>query len=79
LIATFLAQGLEPMEAAALGAHAMGRSADIAARRVGARALRPMDVVAALSDLWRSWSRQGRAPAVLEPPVLHHLDAPARL
>ncbi|MEK6687235.1 MAG: NAD(P)H-hydrate dehydratase [Gemmatimonadota bacterium] len=79
LIATFLAQGLEPMEAAALGAHAMGRAADIAARRVGARALRPMDVVAALPDLWRSWSRQGRAPAVLEPPILHHLDAPARL
>ena len=78
LIATFLAQGLSPVEAAALGAHAMGRSAEFAARRVGARALRPMDVTAALPEVWRLWTRTGRAGGIVEPPILHRLDRPAR-
>jgi len=55
LVATAIAQGLEPSIAAAFGAQALGRAADLAARRHTARALRPMDVVGALPDLWRQW------------------------
>ena len=62
LVGTALAQGLEPEIAAALGAQALGRAADLAARRVSARSLRPMDVVAALPDLWREWEVLRRAP-----------------
>ncbi|HXE58962.1 MAG TPA: NAD(P)H-hydrate dehydratase, partial [Gemmatimonadales bacterium] len=40
IIATLLAQGLEPELAAAVGAQALGRAADIGARRVTARGLR---------------------------------------
>ena len=45
IIGTALAQEVEPRIAAALGAQALGRAADIAVRRVSARSLRPMDVV----------------------------------
>ncbi|HYA51149.1 MAG TPA: NAD(P)H-hydrate dehydratase [Streptosporangiaceae bacterium] len=77
-IGTMLAQGLDPHIAAALGAQALGRAADLAARRVTARGLRPMDVIAALPDLWRSWRtlRECRPPA--RPPILLELDAPER-
>ena len=75
-IGTALAQGLAPEMAASLGAQILGRSADLAARRVTARGLRPMDVVAALPDLWRSWRtlHDSRPPA--RPPILLELDAP---
>jgi ADP-dependent NAD(P)H-hydrate dehydratase / NAD(P)H-hydrate epimerase len=76
LIGTCLAQGLEPQIAAALGAQALGRSADLAARRVSARSLRPMDVVAALPDLWREWELLDQAPSVARPPVLLELSRP---
>ena len=55
LVGTALAHELAPEVAAALGAQALGRAADLAARRAAARTLRPMDVVAALPDLWREW------------------------
>ena len=66
-----LASGLEPDIAAALGAQVLGRAADIAARRSTARSLRPMDVVAALPDLWREWEvlRTARAGATPARPV----------
>jgi NAD(P)H-hydrate epimerase len=71
-IATFLARGLPPPEAAALGAHALGRAAELGARAWTARSLRPADVLAALPDVWRAWSavRPAGPPviAVLEPP-----------
>jgi NAD(P)H-hydrate epimerase len=75
-IGTALAQGLEPEAAAALGGQVLGRAADLAARRVTARGLRPMDVIAALPDLWRSWRflHDSRPPARL--PVLLELDRP---
>jgi NAD(P)H-hydrate epimerase len=76
LIAVFLAQGLEPEHAAALGAQVMGRAADIAALRHSARAMRPADVVAAIPDLWRGWELAGRAGTAPRPPVLHELDRP---
>ncbi len=63
IIATLLAQGIDLPEAAALGAQALGDAADHAARRVTARAMRPMDVVHALPDVWRLWARLHDAPA----------------
>jgi len=76
LIGTALAQRLLPEAAAALGAQALGRAADLAARRTSARTLRPMDVVAALPDLWREWELLRLAPALPRPPILFELAAP---
>jgi NAD(P)H-hydrate epimerase len=76
LIGTALAQGVAGPAAAALGAQLLGRAADLAARRVSARALRPMDVVEALPDLWREWDLLRRAPPAPHPPVLLELLRP---
>jgi NAD(P)H-hydrate epimerase len=79
LVSTGLAQGLEPLHAAAVGAQALGGAADLAARRTTARSVRPMDVVAALPDLWREWDtlRQGGPPPA--PPLLLELARPQTL
>lgn len=74
IIGTLLAQDLALPEAGAVGAQALGEAADIAARRVTARAMRPMDVVAALPDVWTMWDRRrehapAHAPVLLELPV----------
>jgi hydroxyethylthiazole kinase-like uncharacterized protein yjeF len=71
-VGAFLARGTAPAEAAALGAHALGRAADLGARQWTARSLRPADVLAALPDVWRAWRdlKPGR------PPVLVELEAP---
>ncbi len=79
IIGTALAQRLEPQVAAALGAQALGRGADIAARRVSARSLRPVDVIAALPDLWREWDVLRRSPPPPHPPILHELLRPQTL
>jgi ADP-dependent NAD(P)H-hydrate dehydratase / NAD(P)H-hydrate epimerase len=79
IIGTALAQGVEPLIAAALGAQALGRGADLAARRVSARSLRPMDVVAALPDVWRAWDMLQRSPPEPHPPVLLELPHPQTL
>jgi hydroxyethylthiazole kinase-like uncharacterized protein yjeF len=76
IIGTALAQELEPRAAAALGAHALGRAADSAVRRVSARTLRPMDVVAALGELWREWELVRRSSPVARPPLLLELARP---
>jgi len=76
LVGTALAHGLAPETAAALGAQALGRAADLAARRSSARTLRPMDVVAALPDLWREWELLRVAPALPRPPGLLELAPP---
>ena len=76
LVGTALAQQLPPEPAAALGAQALGRAGDLAARRTSARTIRPMDVVAALSDLWREWELLRLAPPPPRPPVLLELAAP---
>jgi hydroxyethylthiazole kinase-like uncharacterized protein yjeF len=72
LVGAFLARGTAPVEAAALGAHALGRAAELGARAWTARSLRPADVLAALPDVWRAWTdvRPAGPPvlAVLEPP-----------
>jgi ADP-dependent NAD(P)H-hydrate dehydratase / NAD(P)H-hydrate epimerase len=79
IIGTALAQALEPRIAAALGAQALGRAADIAVRRVSARSLRPTDVVAAMGDLWREWELLHRSPPPPRPPVLLELTRPQTL
>ena len=71
-IGAFLARGTAPAEAAALGAHALGRAAELGARQWTARSLRPADVLAALPDVWRAWRDVRQAP----PPVLVELEAP---
>jgi len=76
LVATGLAQGLEPGIATALGAQALGRAADLAARRCTARGLRPIDVVAALPDLWREWEALRLSRPVPRPPTLFELPRP---
>lgn len=71
-IGALLARGLAPPEAAALGAHALGRAAELGARQWTARSLRPADVLAALPEVWRAWTsvRSSGPPilTVLEPP-----------
>ncbi len=62
--------------AAAIAAQALGRAADLAARRVTARAMRPMDVIAALPDLWREWDVLLRVGDPTEAPVLLRLPRP---
>jgi hydroxyethylthiazole kinase-like uncharacterized protein yjeF len=76
LIGTGLAQELEPGIATALGSQALGRAADLAARRCTARSLRPMDVVAALPDLWREWEALRLTRPVPRPPTLFELSRP---
>jgi hydroxyethylthiazole kinase-like uncharacterized protein yjeF len=76
LIATALAQGLDPSAAAGLGSQALGRAADIAARRFTARSLRPMDVVNAIPELWREWEILREARPMLRPPALYELHRP---
>jgi NAD(P)H-hydrate repair Nnr-like enzyme with NAD(P)H-hydrate dehydratase domain len=71
-----LAGGLSPETAAALGAQVLGRAADLAARRVSARGLRPMDVIAAFPDLWRDWGRRRRTGLATRPPILFELPRP---
>jgi len=71
-IGAFLARGTAPAEAAALGAHALGRAAEQGARQWTARSLRPADVLAAVPDVWRSW-RDVRPTRL---PVLVELEAP---
>ena len=71
-VGAFLARGMAPAEAAALGAHALGRAADLGARQWTARSLRPADVLAALPDVWRAW--RDVQPGL--PPVLAALEAP---
>ncbi|MGH7584601.1 MAG: NAD(P)H-hydrate dehydratase, partial [Gemmatimonadales bacterium] len=73
LIASLLGQGVALPDAAAVAAQAMGEAADAAARRVTARAMRPMDVVTALSEIWKAWQRP---QAVRRAPVLLDLPAP---
>jgi len=71
-IGAFLARGTAPAEAAALGAHALGRAAEQGARQWTARSLRPADVLAALPEVWRAW----REVLPARPPVLAELEAP---
>ena len=79
LIAAWLGQGVDTCAAAASGALALGDAADLAARRFSARAMRPMDVIAALPDVWRRWDRIRQDPPAPLAPILHEMPAPARV
>jgi NAD(P)H-hydrate epimerase len=72
-IAAWLARGLTPLDAATLGAHAMGRAAELAAGELGARVTRPEDVVGQYPRLWELWTSSPPP----EPPVLLRLEPPA--
>jgi len=71
-----LSAGMVPEQAAALAAQALGRAGDLAARRHTPRAMRPMDVIAALPDLWRAWALLRTSPPRANPPVLLELPRP---
>jgi len=71
-IGAFLARGTPAVEAAALGAHTLGRAAEQGARQWTARSLRPADVLAALPEVWRAWNDVKPDG----PPVLAQLAAP---
>src|SRR5207245_547720 len=71
-IGAFLARGSAGPEAAALGAHALGRAAEHGARQWTARSLRPADVLAALPEIWRAWANT----QPVGPPVLTVLEPP---
>lgn len=79
IVATLLAQGLDAQLAAAVAAHALGRAGELAARRHTARAMRPVDVVHALPDVWREWDVLARSPGTPRPPILLELAAPDRV
>ncbi len=72
LIAAFLARGLTPIDAASLGAQALGRSAELLAEKYPVRSMRPADVLASLADVWVKWSD----PTCTIPPVLIDLPSP---
>jgi NAD(P)H-hydrate epimerase len=76
ILGAVLAREADGQRAAAVAAQSLGRAADLAARRVTARAMRPADVVAALPDLWREWAVRARIGTSWEPPVLARLPAP---
>jgi NAD(P)H-hydrate epimerase len=78
LLSAIAGQGEDPALAAATAAVALGEAADLAARRTSARTMRPMDVLAALPDVWRRWDLVCRMPPPARLPVLHELPAPAR-
>jgi NAD(P)H-hydrate epimerase len=78
LVATLLVQLEHPVIAAAVAAQALGRAADLAARRFTVRAMRPMDVLAALPDLWRSWETRRLLRIPPRPPILYELEAPQK-
>jgi NAD(P)H-hydrate epimerase len=71
-IGAFLARGVAPQVAAALGAQALGRAAELAAAELSARATRPADVIAAIPSLWKRWSSE---PAIT-PPIVAEVDPP---
>jgi NAD(P)H-hydrate epimerase len=78
LLGAMLASEATAAQAGAMAAQAMGDAADLAARRVSARAMRPMDVIAALPDVWRAWEVQRQVPSAPRPPVLYQLESPQR-
>jgi len=72
-VGAFLARGMDPMDAAALGAHILGRAAELAARDRSVRSTRPADITQALPQLWKVL----QSPDAPRPPVLIELAPPA--
>lgn len=55
IIASLAAQGADPLEAAASGVHIHAMAGDIAAEKLGKTAMLPSDMIACLSDVYRSF------------------------
>jgi NAD(P)H-hydrate epimerase len=72
-IAAFLARGLNPDDAAGLGAFTLGRAAELASGEQSVRTTRPGDVLAATPELWHRLA----APPTFVPPILVELPPPA--
>jgi NAD(P)H-hydrate epimerase len=72
-IVSLLAQGLDPFDAAALGAYTLGAAAEIASSEQSVRTTRPADVLAATPTLWKRLD----SPQPFIPPVLLELWPPA--
>jgi NAD(P)H-hydrate epimerase len=72
IIGTFLANGLSGLDAASLGAHALGRAAEVAAGRISVRSMRPTDVIHSLAEVWKGLAE----PVYKEPPVMLDLRMP---
>jgi NAD(P)H-hydrate epimerase len=79
LIGGLAAGGIALPTAAHIAAVALGEAGDLAARRLTARSMRPMDVLAAMPDIWRRWHYLRTTPPRATPPVLHELPAPIRV
>lgn len=72
-IGAILARGVDPTLAAALGAHIMGRAAEVASLQKSVRAARPADVMDSVREVLREWEDQKD----LLPPYLLELEKPA--
>ncbi len=72
-IGCWLARGLAPQAAAALGAYTLGRGAELAASESTVRSTRPADVLAVLPEFWRMLAK----PQPIQPPILLELHPPA--
>jgi NAD(P)H-hydrate epimerase len=72
-IVAFLAQGLDPVDAAGLGAFTLGAAAEHASDQQSVRTTRPGDVLAATPDVWKRLAH----PATFDPPILIELPPPA--
>jgi ADP-dependent NAD(P)H-hydrate dehydratase / NAD(P)H-hydrate epimerase len=57
IIGGFLAQGLEPLDAALLGTYIHGHAGDLAAQKLGQPALVASDLICELPSILREWSR----------------------
>jgi NAD(P)H-hydrate epimerase len=72
-IAAFLARGLDPYDAAGLGAFTLGKAAELASDEQSVRTTRPGDVLAATPDLWHRLA----TPPPFVPPILVEFPSPA--
>lgn len=74
MAATWLARGAPPQIAGAAAAFVHGRAAEDIAKHRSVRTLRPDDLLAVLSPLWRDLEERA---AELDPPFLSRLEPPA--
>jgi NAD(P)H-hydrate epimerase len=74
MAASWLARGAPPQVAGAAAAWVHGRAAEDVAKHRSVRTLRPDDLLAVLSPLWRDLAEK---PADVDPPFLARLEPPA--
>jgi hydroxyethylthiazole kinase-like uncharacterized protein yjeF len=74
MAASWLARGAPPQIAGAAAAYVHGRAAEDVAKHRSVRTLRPDDLLAVLSPLWRDL---GELAATVNPPFVARLDPPA--